>query len=272
MVETARDTEPADHGLPGHLWTAKKLRQWAQEKLGVKACKGVIRRILAGAKLTWKRVKKLLGKAKPEARKAHVERLLELFEQVRREEITLVYIDESHFHRDLDYGYGWAPRGQRLWKVSGCPKLSERVNWYGAYDFSNGECLLWDGGWCDKTRTAEFLSEVAKWRAGKGKVVVIWDRAPWHIAGVAQARAEELGIELVFLPGYSPDLNPIERLWDWLRDEVTRGHCHVSLPALVAACREALDRINADPLAVVDRLWPKFDLDPEYEAKLSVPN
>jgi transposase len=41
---------------------------------------------------------------------------------------------------------------------------------------------------------------------------VISDNTPCYIAKVVQAQAEELGIELVALPGYSPDLNPIERL------------------------------------------------------------
>jgi hypothetical protein len=75
---------------------------------------------------------------------------------------------------------------------------------------------------------------------------------------------------LVFLPGYSPDLNPIERLWDWMREEVTRGHCHSSLKALRAAGQHFIAAINGEPEAVVDRLWPKFELDPEHEAKLLV--
>jgi transposase len=254
--------------LPGHLWTAKKIKQWALEHQGIKASKSTIRRVLRNANLTWKKIKKLLGKAKPAERAEHVKRLLALFEQARDEGVCIVYIDESHFHRDMDYGYGWYTKGERLWKVSDCPGLSERVNWYGAYDFTNGQCQLWDGGWCNASKTVEFLAEVAKWRAGKGKVVVIWDNAPWHVAKVVKAKAKELGIELVYLPAYSPDLNPIERLWDWLRDEVTRGHCHKSLDELKAACWAALERINANPQRVIDRLWPKFDLDPDYEAKL----
>ena len=112
---------------------------------------------------------------------------------------------------------------------------------------------------------------MARWRVGlAGQVVVIWDNAPCHVAKVVQAHAEERGIKLVALPGYSPDLNPIERLWDWMRQEVTRGHCHISLAALRAACQRFIAEINGDPGAVIDRLWPKFELDPEYEAKLLV--
>ena len=42
-------------------------------------------------------------------------------------------------------------------------------------------------------------------------------------------------------------------------------------PELIAACQAFIERINRDPIALVDRLWPKFELDPEFEAKLLVP-
>jgi len=75
---------------------------------------------------------------------------------------------------------------------------------------------------------------------------------------------------VVNLPGYSPDLNPIERLWDWMREEVTRGFCHGSVPQLIAACQAFIERINRDPIALIDRLWPKFELAPEFEEILRV--
>jgi hypothetical protein len=226
---------------------------------------------LKQAKLSWKKVKKLLGKAKADKRAAHVEQLQKLYVEVCGGEVILVYIDEAHFHRDMDPGYSWGRIGKRIWRKSGCAKLSERLNCYGAYDFTSGECLLWQDGWCDGERTVKFLQELKRWRAGKvGRLVVIWDNAPCHTAKVVKAKAAELGIELVYLPGYSPDLNPIERLWDWLRQEVTRGYCHGSVVDLIAAAQQFIAAINRDPLAVVDRLWPKFELDPEFEEKLRV--
>jgi transposase len=257
--------------LPGHGWTLKKLKQWVSQTFGRVAGRNSIRRVLRQARLTWKKVKKLLGKAKPEKRAAHIQELLKLFAGVCGGEVILVYVDEVHVHRDLDLGYTWGPRGVRLWRKSDCPKLADRMNAYGAYDFTNGECLLWQNGWCNGEQTVQFLRELARWRAGQpGRLVVIWDNAPCHVAKVVKAEAARLGIEIVNLPGYSPDLNPIERLWDWMREEVSRGHCHDSVPQLIAACQTFIERINRDPIALVDRLWPKFELDPEFEEKLRV--
>jgi transposase len=239
---------------------------------GLTAGRNGIRRVLRQAGLTWKKVKKLLGKAKPHKRAAHIQQLLTLFAGARAGEVILIYVDEVHIHRDLDLGYAWGRGGERIWRKSDCPKLQERMNAYGAYDFSNGECLLWQDGWCNGEQTVNFLRELVAWRAGKeGRLVLIWDNAPCHVAKLVTAEAARLGIGIVNLPGYSPDLNPIERLWDWMREEVTRGFCHASVPDLIAACQAFIERINRDPVALIDRLWPKFELDPEFEAKLLVP-
>jgi transposase len=271
IVEVVTDTEPIDHGLPGHGWALKKLRQWVAASLGHRASRNAIRRLLGRAGLSWEKIKKLLGKADPRKRADHVEALGALFERVRRDEVCLISIDESHFHQDLDGGYTWSPKGSPAWRRSTSPGLSKRLNWHGAYDFSDGQCLIREDGWCDGLRTCQFLDQVARWRSGvAGRLVVIWDNASWHTAGLVREHAKALGIELVALPPYSPDLNPIEGLWAWMREEVTRGHCHASLKAPRVACQEFIARINGDAEAVIDRLWPKFDLDPEYEAKLLV--
>jgi transposase len=241
------------------------------ETFGRIAGRNSVRHVLRRAKLTWKKVKKLLGKANPEKRAAHVEALQKLFAGVCDGEVILVSVDEVHIHRDLDLGSTWGRRGERLWRVSDGPRRSERLNAYGAYDFTNGECLLWENGWCNGEQTVQFLRELARWRAGqKGRLVLIWDNAPCHVAKTVRAEAARLGIEVVNLPGYSPDLNPIERLWDGMRTEVTRGFCHGSVAELFRACRAFIERINRDPMALIDRLWPKFELDPEFEEKLRI--
>jgi len=55
------------------------------------------------------------------------------------------------------------------------------------------------------------------------QTVIIWDGAPWHSkAAIVRQAAEALGFMRIQLPSYSPDLNPIEGLWKWMREELTQ--------------------------------------------------
>jgi transposase len=271
-VSVICETEPVEHGLPGHGWTLKKLRRWLKQVMGCDLARSTLHRILQAARLRWKKCQKVLKKADPQKRAAFMERFQELYEQLCRQEIRLVYIDEAHIHRDMDLGYTWAEKNKIAWRMSDCASLADRINWYGAYDFCAGQCFIWNEGNCNKDHTIQFLQRMTEWLGdAPGAVVIIWDGATWHRAKSVQAAAAKLGLTLIPLPAYSPDLNPIENLWRWLREEVTRNHCHQSMRHLFDACKAFIDRINAHPYQVVTRLWPKFELDPEYE-KLLVSN
>lgn len=196
----------------------------------------------------------------------------QIYEQMCQGQVRLIYLDESHFHQDLDLGYTWTPTGQPAWRESNSPPLSARLNWYGAYDFNQGRCLLWEDGPCNTANTIKFLKRLADWLGPDDRqTVIIWDGAPWHRAKKVRNWAAHLGFQLLPLPAYSPDLNPIEGLWHWMRQDVTQLFCHDSLTALADDCLAFIDRINLDPNALIIRLWPKFDLDPTYE-KLLVSN
>jgi hypothetical protein len=265
-----RETRPLDHQLPGRGWTLKKVGRWISQKLGLTVSKGLLHKLLHQLHLSWKKCKKLLGKANPQKRAEYLQTFAELYERMRRGEVELIYVDESHFHRDLDLGYTWSPVGERVWRISDCPGLAERINWYGAYNFTVGNCLIWNEGNCNKEHTADFLGRLAGWLKTSGskdrKLVVIWDGAPWHTRSkLVQEAAAHHGFELVSLPGYSPDLNPIEGLWKWMREDVTQHQCYSSLTDLFHACKNFIDQINQNPLTVIDRLWPRFELDPEVE-------
>ena len=114
LVDVVETTDPSSHGLPGHNWTVKKLKEWVFRTFGRVASRNGLRRVLRGAGLTWKKVKKLLGKAKPEKRAAHIQQLLRLFAGVCDGEVVLIYVDEVHVHRDLDHGYTWGRSGRRI--------------------------------------------------------------------------------------------------------------------------------------------------------------
>ena len=42
--------------------------------------------------------------------------------------------------------------------MSDCAPLSDRINWYGSYDFCAGQCFIWNEGNCNKDHTIQFFS------------------------------------------------------------------------------------------------------------------
>lgn len=264
-----RSSEPLAHQLPGRGWTLKKVKRYVAEKLGQSVSRSTLRQLLKQAGLSWKKCKKLLVRADPEQRAAFIEQFQHLYERMCREELLLIYLDEAHIHQDLDLGYSWATTGQPNWRVSRSPGLAKRINWYGAYDFSQGRCFIWNEGRCNGAHTVQFLQRLVQWLDQPNRlIVIIWDGASYHRSKLVRAEADRLGIELVPLPAYSPDLNPIEGLWQWLREEVTQHYCHLTMTELFKACKHFIDTINQDPDQIISRLWPKFELDPDYEKLL----
>ena len=57
---------------------------------------------------------------------------------------------------------------------------------------------------------------------GDRPIVMILDNASNHHSKIVVGKAEELGIELVFLPPYSPKYNPIEQIWKTVKREISR--------------------------------------------------
>lgn len=77
-------------------------------------------------------------------------------------------------------------------------------------------------GYCDTAVVLTWVKEVLLPEIPKGSVVV-WDNASFHKSERLQTLIEEAGSQLLFLPAYSPDLNPIEGWWAVLKRSVTDG-------------------------------------------------
>lgn len=262
-------TEPVDHELPGYGWTVPKIIELVKRMFERRPSRTKMRTLLKTHGLSWKKCRKVLRKANPEKRQTFIEQFRPIFEQVCQNETILLYIDEAHIHRDMDLGYTWASKGKPTYRMSACASLSDRINWYGAYNYTDGQCFIWNEGNCNTDHTLAFLERVTEWLGQPEQpVLIIWDGAPWHRAIRLREQAEELGFRLMPLPGYSPDLNPIEGLWKWMREEVTQHRSYSTMRELFLACKEFIDRINLEPDTLVKRLWPKLELDPEFEKLL----
>ena len=88
----------------------------------------------------------------------------------------------------------------------------------------------------------ELLRAVAA-RGLAGPVTTVLDNARYQRHDVVTGRAKEPGIELLFLPSYSPNLNLIERLWRFARRKAVYGKYHPTFADFRAAVQDVLDRV-----------------------------
>ncbi len=175
-----------------------------------------------------------------------------------------ICLDEAHIHQDAGLGYGWSACGQRFWVGSHSPRLADKLSFYGLYLYNEGEVRLWPYARANAEHTIDVLHRLrAEWP--DQPLILLWDGAPYHRAKAVREAATALQIELVPLPGYSPDFMPVEALWRWLREDVTYHHSHRTAEDLSRRVAAFEARLNQAPCAVADRLSVKDRLDPEEE-------
>ncbi len=128
-----------------------------------------------------------------------------------------------HIHQDVDLGNGWGERSKLCFVASCSTGLSAKVSFYGLYLSNQAQVRLWPHAHANCEHTIDVLRRLRA-EIPDGTLIVIWDGAPYYRAKAVCAAAV-LNIELVPLPGYSPDLMPVEALWRLLCEEVTYHRC-----------------------------------------------
>ncbi len=120
---------------------------------------------------------------------------------------------------------------------------------YSAVSPKTGEAFSLFLPWVNTEAMNVYLEHLAATYPGK-RILLIWDRAGWHNSKGLRVPPN---IRCEALPPYSPELNPVERLWQWLRRHVTRNQLFDSQEALMDRLTGALRKPDPDLLASLCR-------------------
>jgi transposase len=178
--------------------------------------------------------------------------------KARRERRTLVLVDESGLSERPHRLRTWSPRGQT-------PVLQYHFNWK---KLAAAAGITWWNFYFrlypDAIRApqvVDFLGHLL--RCLPGKLLVVWDGLPAHRAAlVRQFICVQRGrLAIAWLPGYAPELNPVEYLWGYWKRHELANFCPRDFGQLSYYAPRALRRMRRRPTLAM-AFWQQADLFP----------
>lgn len=217
---------PLEVGIDLANWNWKVVREFVRQHcdrdLTASSCLNYLHRL----GFVLKRPKKRLLKADAAKRAAFVALYALLRVEAAAMGAKIFFVDEAHFRADADLRGKWVLRGEPALVDSTSPRLGEKATYYSAICLETGEVEEMEpDGNCTAETTAAFLRQLR--RNHPEPLIVIWDNGPAHRGEPIREllATPDLKLRLVPLPGYSPDYNADEAIWDWAREEVTGNVC-----------------------------------------------
>jgi transposase len=168
------------------------------------------------------------------------EKLEPRLEQARRGLRQVYFVDAAHFVLAPFLGYLWCLARLFVRAASG----RKRYNVLGALDAVTHRLIrVTNQGYINAESVCTLLRSVAEASVGL-PITLVLDNARYQKCALVQALAESLGIELLYLPSYSPNLNLIERLWRFVRKESLNSTYYEDFGRFTAAIDGCLDGLQ----------------------------
>lgn len=130
-----------------------------------------------------------------------------------------VYIDEAGSNLGMTPLYAWAPINKRAYDKKPA-RRGDNISLIGALKKSGMQELYPYDGSVDAVRFVDFIEKLKPHlKAGD---VLIMDNCRTHHASLVKEKLKNLSIEVLYLPPYSPELNPIEECWSVIKGKLRR--------------------------------------------------
>lgn len=223
VCDWALHKTPQDFGYFRSRWSCELLAMVLKERHGIGVSAETIRRGLHARNFAWRRPRPIVGLTDPEYA-PKMRRIRRLLATMPGDEVA-VFQDEVDVHLNPKIGSQWMPVGQQATVETPGNNVKRHV----------AGSLVWNTGTLIASapttrRNAQafiaHLDDLRRRLRTYHKIHVICDNASFHDCRPVREYLEQWGhrIELHFLPKYSPETNPIERVWWHLHETITRNH------------------------------------------------
>ena len=157
------------------------------------------------------------------------------------EDIDVWFQDEARFGQQNNTTRLWAAKGSRPRAIR--QQQFEYAYLFGAVCPGTGKTEALITPFVNKEAMTQHMKQISEVTEHGRHAVVIMDGAGWHTFDTAQPFDN---VTLIKLPPYSPELNPIEQVWQWLRQRHLSNRTFSGYEEIVSACTTAWNKFRAD--------------------------
>lgn len=218
MILQPEDEEFIRKSIKKNSKQVKKVVVELDEKKGIKVSERTVKRFLKKKlNMIWKRVRKSLRDRRPDDYEEKKEELKKLVRLEQLGELNLFYADGSGFSLTPCVPYAWQEIGSRIEIPS---TKSKTLNLFGIWDAKINLELFSVEGSLTSEIVIKYIDSFCENIEGRNVIVI--DNASIHVSKAFKNKRIEWnskGLEIFYLPTYSPHLNLIEHLWRFMKYE-----------------------------------------------------
>lgn len=223
---------PQDLGWRRTNWTCEALAQQLARDTGTELHQSHINRLLGEMGMRWGRPRPGPLRYTTKASKSRKVNKLKRELAALGDDEAVVYADEVDIHLNPKIGSCWMPRGEQFEVET--PGKNEKRYVFGGLNPKTGHVVWLSTYRKNSLMYIEWLKKLLRVYRRYRKIHVVLDNYIIHKSKITLAAVSKMGrIVQHFLPPYSPEHNPIERLWGELHANVTRNHRRKSMKKLM---------------------------------------
>jgi transposase len=214
-----------------------------EELTGIKLSDSQVGRIMRRLGMRYQKSAAVPGKCDPQMQFDFLNvELLPRLEEAKNGERRVFFVDAAHFVMGAFLGMVWA--FARVFVRTGSGR--QRYNVLGAVETRDHDFVsVRTTGTVNAETICELIAKIDAAYPGE-EVTLVMDNARYQRNRIVAEIAETVGIELLFLPAYSPNLNLIERVWRLVKAKCLRNRYHETFTGFVGAIDEFLDSLSSE--------------------------
>ncbi len=255
------DQGPAKAGFCGNCWRSPMIQQLIHERFGVLYSVHYLSQLLKSMGFSFQKARFVSDHLNKDTRKQWLtQQFPEILALAKQRNAYLLFGDEASFAQWGSLSYTWARKGQQPTIETSGKRKAYKV--FGLIDYFTGRFFFK----CQQQRLnsdtyAAFLEQVLS--TTRKHIVLVQDGARYHTSAAMEAFFEQHKDRLTVypLPSYSPDYNPIEKLWKKVKEKGTHLHYFPTFEALKLKVHESLVQFENTPKEVLALFGMYYQLD-----------